>query len=221
MKTEPFRVRARIGSPLITAGPIMLDALLYAATGMELGAQAPGGWADLAEVDATPLPLARVERDGMWWHACSQASPPPQEAEIHIHRKPALEHLARLTTARSVNRAAGPDKMLRIKHHVRIALDWLEWTGVGDAPRVASLLSRLPGVGARVSAGFGTVLRWQVSRDGDAPPLTDYGRLTELRHLPCSIDPEPPESGQYRIRTMPLRAPYYRAAGGVRCMQAS
>lgn len=216
---RPLTVTAELASPAVVTGPLMLDAMLYAGLGEELGAANPGGWADVSDVDACPLPLARIDAGEHWWWACSQVTPRGPEAMHHVHRRAPDEAYMRWTTDASFNRASGPDKALRLPVYRRIAMMEMVWLCVGDAQRVSELLAHIGAVGKMRTHGHGWVRRWRVEDGG--PPLEDYATDVGLRHLPADVGAD---IGAYRRvtrRLMPLRAPYHYRALAVPCLQVA
>lgn len=221
---RPLVVTAHLGAPCIPGGPILLDAILFAGLSSAMGADRPDGWEGLetirAHAEGGGLPLARVETPHGWWWAASQAVPAGPEATVHKHRRPDLAAIERWTDARSVNVAAGPDKLLRIPHYYRPGWRVLRWTAVGDPGRVAAMLLRVPAVGRLVTDGWGWVDRWEV-RSEDGPVASEYAQDLRLRHLPAAAvalgdlprDPLPAR------RELPLRPPYHERGRAVTCWQ--
>lgn len=215
---EPLTVTAELRSPPVVAGPLLLDGLLYAGLGAELGATAPGGWADRATVDAAAedLPLARVEAGDTWWWAASQVATWGAEEQTHLHRRVEYRLLEQWTSARSVNIAAGPDKMLRKPVYMRTEMRLLRWTCVGDAVRIGELLSRVGHVGKYGAHGHGWVDRWTIEQGG--PPAGAYAADLSLRHLPVQAVEDLPK-GRLSRRRLPLTPPYWDRRRAVDCLQ--
>lgn len=236
----PVTVTAHLGQPAAIKHPPMLDALLYVGLHRRLQQLRPAEYpvpvAD-PRVFALPLPLARVERDGLWWWAASQATPTGPEAVRHEHRRPAVDAYAVYQGGDRIGKvdlAAGPDKGLRVPVYTRPG--WLAptWTcvvdpaqaelvadllGVPNTPPVdvlAALLDFVPSIGARTNAGHGAISGWSVTPSG--PPLEHYATDVALRHLPASLGLVLPSEGRVVRADLPLRPPYY---GGERvaCLQ--
>ena len=220
---RPLLVTAALRSPVATGNPLMLDGILYAGVGRRAGDTADGGWASPREVYGQPLPLAKVELpDGRWWWAASQASPRGPEALTHSHRRPPTMEAARWTSARSINRATGPDKALRAAVYYRPQWMRITWSAFGDPEAVRGLLAWVPAVGPRTSQGWGWVDYWQVA--GGGPPLDAYRTHVGLRHLPADhaerLGDELVLPERCTLREMPLTPPYYGRARSVRVWQA-
>lgn len=213
----PLLVTAHLSSPpAVGSGPVMLDGVLWGALGAMVGASSPAGWADLADIEAVPLPLARVEGPGgLWWHACSQATPHGAESVTHSHRRAPLDMYARYCPNASTNVASGPDKSLRVPIYTRPSMRRMEWTCIGDAEEIARLLSHAVGVGRRTTHGFGRVERWTVTPlDGDPP---DYAVDASARHLP--VEHCDPPAGDYSRARLPLTPPYHDRGRALACWQ--
>jgi CRISPR type IV-associated protein Csf3 len=213
---EPLTVRAYLASPCSPSGPLLIDAILFAGLGASMQLARPDeDWIPQDEVFACSLPLARVETPAGWWWAASQATPEGPESMLHAHRRPMSVHAEVWTTAKTLNQASGPDKALRVPVYTRPR--WLvpTWTCVGDIDEVAFLLAHVPGVGKRITHGFGWVSRWLVVRGG--PPVENYARDVRLRHLPVELAPDLPS--RVARRRMALRPPYYDRCNAVPCFQ--
>ena len=206
-------VTAHLATPPAISWPIMLDALLLGGLGARLGAAHPSGWVD---VDlSTPLPLARVEVGEEWWYACSQITPRALQAKSYTNRVPMVEEAARLTSAGSLNVAAGPDKRLRTPYYYRPGMLTLTWTCIGDAEEIGALLSHVTSIGKNRTHGCGWVQRWEIVEGG--PDLAAYHSPT-VRHVPSTL---PLDVGGTSItrRFVPLRPPYWMRRDGVDCWQ--
>ncbi len=225
----PLQVTAILTSAAIPAGgPILLDGILSAGLGGEMGSQRADKWADPAEVaeviHSGSLPLARVEVGQDWWYCASQANPTGREELRHLHKRIPQNLLERYTTARNINIATGPDKSLRLPQYLRP--EWMAptWTCVGDPDRIASLLWRVAGLGKMTTHGNGWVREWRLStghivtpflgithgpaQSLDLPAPSEYARNLDLRHLPVEAVPSLP-TGRLQRRTLPLRPPYH------------
>lgn len=226
-----FTITAHLAQAPVVNNPPMLDALLYVGLHRILQQLQPAAYPTPAadpRVFALPLPLARVERDGLWWWASSQATPTGPEAVRHEHRRPPVEAYATYQAGDRIGKvdiAAGPDKGLRVPVYTRPA--WLAptWTCVvdpGQSAEVAALLgvthnaphdllqwllSCVPGIGPRGGAGHGMIDRWEVRKGG--PRLEQYAVDVALRHLPASLDLALPAAGRVVRTELPLRPPYY------------
>ena len=220
----PLTVTAHLSAPCAPGGPLLLDGPLLAGLGASIGAARGDGWADQNEVyqvaDAGGLALARVDTPHGWWWAASQAIPVGPEAVQHAHRRPAYDSIERWTTAASVNHSAGPDKALRVPVYTRSEWLTVTWTCVGDPRRIAALLAHVPGLGQRTTHGYGWVREWEIVTGG--PPLDDYARSLDLRHLPAGeVQPADlaPILSRVRRYELPLRPPYHDRMQSVTCWQ--
>lgn len=224
---------AHLAQPAAINHPPMLDALLYVGLHIRLTAMDPERWPGphpLPAVFELPLPLARVEHGGLWWWACSQATPEGPEAVRHEHRRPASDvYQERQQPDKrgrlgKVNIQAGPDKALRIPVFTRPGWMAPRWTCVtGDASPamkalglpadtnpvtlILHLLSAVPSIGARTNRGHGAIDRWDVAASG--PPLDAYANDLSLRHLPLLAAGDLPAGARVARTSLPLRAPYY------------
>lgn len=214
LQLEPLTIRAHLRNPpLLSAGPVYLDALLLAGLGYCLGGMR-GEWIDPSEVASYPLPLAKVETDAGWWYAASCARQTGPVRGHHFHRRPPTDVLLQLSSAKSVEIGTGPDKAFRLRAFRSIAVREMTWTCIGDARRIAPLLLRVVGVGAQ-SRHHGNVVRWEIEEGG--PPFAAYSGDLRLRHLPTRW--AAPEEGS-RLVSLPLRPPYYRTGvDAVDCWQ--
>lgn len=209
----PLTISAHLHTPPIVREPILFDGVLMGGTGAALGASCPDGWADAEDVYATPLPLARVETAAGWWYAASQATPQGPEQTVHAHCRMPAEHYVRWTSERGTNFAAGPDKGLRTRLFTRPAMLAIRWTCVGDRAEIARLLTYVPGVGNRVTHGWGQVARWEVQEGGPGPEA--YATDVRLRHLPLATIPAPNVVAS--IARKRLTPPYWRRDEAVSC----
>lgn len=182
----PLTITAHLHTPPVVKDPILFDGVLMGGLGASMGASSPSGWVDPSEVYEQRLPLARVGRAGLWWYAASQATPHGPEQTHHTHRRMPAEHYTRWTRERSTLFGTGPDKCVRIRLFTRPAMLAVRWTCVGDPSEVARLLSFVPGIGNRVTHGWGQVARWEVVEGG--PELDAYAHDVALRHLPADLE---------------------------------
>lgn len=212
----PLRVVAHLASPAILRDPPLLDGLLLAGEAARVAAERP---LSLAEAEALPLPLARVETSNGWWWAASQASLSGPESLAHASRRPGIDLHSRLTRGRSLNVVSGPDKMLRVPLYYRPGMLRITWSCVGDLAGVARALSRVGGVGHRRTHGWGWVRRWEVEEDSDGPDFESYATDISVRHLPVDAVGGLPD-GRVVRRRLPLTPPYWQGARAVDCWQA-
>lgn len=211
----PLTVTAVMGSAPLVKEPLRLDAVLYYAIGRRLGRDAPAGYADKADVDVVPLPLARVETPAGWWYAASQATPWGSEEPVYTHKRAPLQQALIWTSQKGVNIAAGADKSLRKRAYTRPEMSVITWTCVGDPVEVASLLELVPGLGAQVTQGYGWVREWHIAPGG--PSLEAYATDIELRHIPVTLLDRLP-MGATTTRDLPLRPPYWSRDNLVTCV---
>lgn len=225
----PLEVVAHLNSPCIPAyGPILLDGVVAAGLGGELGSQEPGKWAGpdrvSKQIEAGHLPFARIEAGVDWWYAAGQASPQGPEQLRHLHKRIAQGHLERYTEAKSVNIATGVDKSLRLPQYLRPEWLTIRWVCIGDPERLQALLWRVGGVGKTTTHGNGWVRRWELSCGLAAEPFRWRGACDPweivapserafaedltLRHLPVEAVQHFP-SMRLQRRMMPLRPPYH------------
>ncbi len=219
----PLTVTATLLTPVAGDSPLLLDGILYAGLGRRTGDAAPGGWVDPRGVYERPLPLARVEvAESVWWWAASQAIPQGPEELAYSHRRPPVREATRWTSARSLNRATGPDKALRVAVYYRPHWRRITWTAVGDLREVQALLAWIPAVGRRTSQGWGWVSHWRVSAGGR--PLSHYRTHLDTRPFPADYVAAQGEAivmpPRARLREMPLTPPYYGRRRSVRVWQA-
>lgn len=190
---RPLRVTARLGSAFVAADPWspMLDAVLaYEALRRELGDEFYNQNPQRDELREPVLPLARIERCGDWWWACSC----PEYAELtqylqYVHGRFDDRHERYIAPmkARRVETAGGRYKNMRLPLVCRIA-DSIRWHVVGDAAEIERLLASITHLGAKRGAGFGQVLDWRVEPEAEdlsgrrwVPAPDGEGRLTGIR----------------------------------------
>jgi hypothetical protein len=197
---------------------VMLDGLLLWGEAARAASTSAAGWIPEEQALALPLPLARVTMpDGRWWYACSAASPPsPIEKKQHttyVNRRPDMAMFQVLTTAKSIDERAGPDKLIHKPRYIWPFWLTMEWTCIGDPVAIRRALSFVHGVGPGVPQGVGTVrplgLGWDVAEDPTAPPLDAYRTDARLRPLPIDVAPPPPVASFTRS-PMALRPPYWQ-----------
>lgn len=215
---RPLRVIAELAQPAVLKQPPVLDGILLAGVAQIASSGLPGGIMDLAEADALPLPLARVETPHGWWWAASQASLEGPEAVSWAHRRHA-GHLAELLPGVDrIDAGGGPDKSLRQPLYYRVLMTRIEWTCIGDADAIGLALSYITGIGHRRTHGWGWVRRWSVEADPDGPTLADYATNVRLRHIPVEAVSGPPR-GRVALRMVPLTPPYHQFGRAVSCWQ--
>lgn len=212
----PLTITAFMGSSPMLKEPPRIDAVLYFATGRRLGFASPDRIVPQSEVDATPLPLARVETASGWWYAASQATPWGTEEPVYTHKRAPLQQAVMWTTQKSINVAAGPDKSLRKRSYCRPEMMDIRWHCVGDKAEICALLAIVPGIGAQTTHGYGWVRDWRVEDGG--PPLEAYRSSVDLRHIPVAEIGRFPTDGAFTVRQMPLRPPYWSRDGLVSCV---
>lgn len=201
----PLVITAELASPPVVTGPLLLDALLYAAAGAALGMAHLSGWVAEEDVIAAGLPLARVETPHGWWWAASQATPIGPESVSHCHRRPMFEAALEWGITGSIGHKTWPDKALRKPQYRRLMMTRLRWTCAGEAQEIARLLCLVPGIGPYRTHGHGWVRRWGVEAGG--PPVEDYARDLDLRHLPMDAVADLPS--RVTRRRIPLTPPYW------------
>ena len=213
----PLRVRAHLMSAPAGMATIMLDGLILWGEAARIASTTAAGWIPEEQALSLPLPLARITLpDGRWWHACSAASPPSpvekKQAMTYVNRRPDMALYQTLTTSKSIDERAGPDKLIHKPRYIYPFWLTMEWTCVGDAAAIRRALSFVHGVGPGVPQGVGTVLPlgkgWEVEEDPTAPPLDAYRTDARLRPLPMDCAPAP-DAPAYTRAPMALRPPYW------------
>ncbi|MDF1578605.1 MAG: hypothetical protein P1P81_09220, partial [Desulfobulbales bacterium] len=117
----------------------------------------------------TGLPLA-VQRDGgLWWYLCSS----PQYSTLvehlrYYHRRMDVQFAERymIPPKGRISTKAGPYKNYRLMTRINTCPEVI-WHVVGNQMEIKRLLVRCTHIGARVGAGNGEVIKWQVTEDGD------------------------------------------------------
>lgn len=207
----PLTVTLSLTSPPAFAEgtPLRLDGLLMGALGHVLGRAHSSGWVGSDEVEAHPLPLARVELpDGRWWWAASALTLLGPEEPRYRHKRPALDMLETYSDARTVCVAAGPDKAMRLPYYVRPEMGTLAFTCIGDIDEVSELVRAIVSVGKHVDGGHGWVDPARSTVVPGGPDLDAY-RTGELRPVPMDVW-TPPLRARFVVRDQPLRPPYWR-----------
>ena len=220
----PLRIRAHLMSAPAGFPLVMLDGLILFGEAARVAASTPAGWIPEEDAISLPLPLARITLpDGRWWHACSAANPPEdakKQALTYVNRRPDMDGYLRMTTCKSVDERAGPDKLIHKPRYIYPFWMTMEWTCIGDATAIRRALSYVHGIGPGVPQGVGTVrplgLGWEVIEDPTAPPLDAYRTDACLRPLPCDAAP-PPDAPLWSRAPMPLRPPYWSRGNAELC----
>lgn len=220
----PLRVRAYLLSAPAGMATVMLDGLILWGESARTAAATVAGWIPEEQSLFLPLPLARIALpDGRWWYACSAASPPsPVEKKQHltyVNRRPDMALYRALTTAKSIDERAGPDKLIHKPRYIYPFWLTMEWTCVGDPAAIRRALTYVHGVGPGVPQGVGTVRPfggWEVIEDPTAPPLDAYRADARLRPLPMDVAAAPAVPSYVRA-PMALRPPYWQRANREMC----
>lgn len=227
----PLVVTAHLRSAARCAHPLLLDGILFGALGARMGLDAPGGWADpadvVAAVEAGKLPLDRVTTPAGWWYAASSAAPAGPEETIYVHRRFSQLIWEGYSAGGSVNVSTGPDKNLRTMKQIRPYWRAIRWYCYGNPEEIRDLLWRIGGVGDDVGHGAGAVDLWTLSTGhwcsphgergcgeptGEAvPPVQDFEGDLLLRHMPVAQLRTVPLLPGLSIRRhrLPLRPPYH------------
>ena len=205
----------------------MLDGLVLWGESVRVAALTLTGRISEEEAMRLPLPLERVTLpDGRWWYACSGAWPAPderQQAVTYVNRRPDMEGFRRMTTCKSVDIKAGPDKLIHRPRYVWSFWKRMEWTCIGDPDLLRRALRFVHGIGQGVPEGIGTVhpvTGWEVEADPDGPKLDAYRTDARIRPLPIDVA-EPPAVPNYARCPVPLRAPYWMRGNTELCWKVT
>ncbi|WP_132545437.1 hypothetical protein [Rhodovulum euryhalinum] len=121
---------------------------------------------DLKPVEG--LPFERIEHEGLWWYAASSpiivGAVGKERRYFHRrfddHRERHLEHDKKVETTK------GPYKAYRL-YDVRVICRAIRWHAIGDRAEIDRCVSKISQVGGKRGSGFGEVLRWEITDDGD------------------------------------------------------
>lgn len=129
------------------------------------------------------LPLEKESFDGQWWYCCS--SPIYEVAcdrQVHLHRRFDAQRAEKYWTAPKSGKsgkvlvAAGPYKNTRMPYTHRITRA-VDWHVLGDKAAISPLLLSVTHIGSRTGSGFGRVIRWEITADGDEEKAKSFRPL--------------------------------------------
>lgn len=198
---EPLRITFTLGSPMVEPeDPIHLDALLAWAS-VDKAREA----GDTSPLDAqNALPLSRIERGDQWcWQASWISCTPVERFQPSHTLKVCREHAAMMrrtgilrTSFKVTDTSRGFTKAGLYSCSLLVVNQAIAYC-VGNREEIASLLSRLHGLGKRTRAGAGDILGIDVEPDEDA---IEY---SFQRNLPW------PEAEDYVVVEGNVMAPYW------------
>jgi hypothetical protein len=129
---------------------------------------------------AIPVPLAKVEVDGVWIYATSwkryHASAIPM-----VRRKRKHFHESRFVAGGKVDTKSGKFRSYDLVSSC-MASPFVEWTVRGDRFWISRLLPTIASLGKDRNAGLGTVLSWEIAGTNRDPLVVDG---VPQRSLPC------------------------------------
>lgn len=149
--------------------------------------------------DPDPRLLAADGRS-VWGWACSRAEYRVlRHAVAHVRRRPAVDEMARWTSADRYHPSLGPRRAANLQHQ-GVWVDRVRWWALADPGRLRQLLDRVTHVGRLARHGWGRVLSWSVVEDAEAM------RRWRGRWFPA-------HGGQLQS----VRAPYHHASRRMLC----
>lgn len=115
------------------------------------------------------LPFDVIRHGDHWWYAASSpiivGAKGREKKFFHRRFDDNMERFLPEGTKR-VQTGTGSYKASRL-YDVRVVCRGLRWHAVGDPAEVERLVNTIDQVGGRRAVGFGRVLSWEVSEDGD------------------------------------------------------
>lgn len=189
---RPLKITAHLQCGVISDQYFPIDALLYHQAHREvLGAQDAtfSGRSHIPHARHISLPLKRIgnHHSKEWYYSASFAVWPEHIADGSDHWNKRLDrslvHLIDFQGRRgTVNMATGKYRAYHVPIFYRHALT-VSWYVVGDAERIAQLLSTAFYLGKKPSQGWGAVRRWEIEPStGDWSVHGPGGRL--MRAVP-------------------------------------
>lgn len=202
---QPLRVTAHLTVGVAHASPwtCSLDGLLASVLWQDHKQANPPEVPALSLLDPPdlPLPLARCERDPLWWHwaaTCGWPSASPDRPEIRYwHTRTDHRHIERNVAQLPAKLPEGSGRWKAYRMPLPITVTQsLTWHAIGAIGAVESLLSSIQAIGKKRSQGEGRVARWEVTpadlSDFAAAHLSPTGALARPTPHGCLADYEGP-----------------------------
>lgn len=210
MKPHPFRVTCHLydGRVLSTDGLFFLDAILYHAWFAKYQPQVLQGIHAQFDRMHMGLPLLRV--NGRYAASCGfytqNAIGTDNWVKHSDFQAPFAQGLLDLGNAAQVNTSSGLFKSYYENPVVRL-IGPVTFYGVGNATKVRDLLSYIPALGKKSSAGWGAVSRWDVDpwHEDWSTYSPDLGLMRPMPPEEIAIDPAP-----YMLRDVGVKPPYWK-----------
>lgn len=224
---EPLKVTAWLRTGVIADEYLPLDAIIrYQAFRNAYGHQdysLPGGDFNTPNLPPCSMPLAKRERDGVWYYACSFARPQPWwigEYQDHWNKRfdASLADLIDFAGRRgAVNIKSAKYRAYHMPVFYRVAQK-IEWYCVGDLSMIGSLLSTCTGLGKKIVQGWGRVIKWEVERCKN-----DWSEFMEgmpTRALPAKslLDETRGSGSAFKVKYYGVRPPYYAKSTQMLCV---
>lgn len=212
---QPFRITARLASPIILHDYLCLDSLLaYAVVREELGSSF---WQlNRESISDIPVPLRRCrikkKSKQYWtvWHGSAVQTEAQSAYGIHRLRRrwedaPQYEKYARYKGRGKINQSAGPLKAWDVPLPT-LMLPEVHWYGLGDLKESLRLLRAfIPALGKKRVEGHGFVISWSgIPTNVDRSLFGEDGRC--MRPIPVT---EKNAAKWSSVEHVAYRAPYY------------
>lgn len=217
--TEPFKVTCKLMDGRINSvdGLLYLDAILYHAWFLKYAPEVMNGTATKEEHPNWKfnfgLPLTRL-KDNRYAASCGFYRQYEQHIE-YWNKRPDFtsgKNGKYLEAKGKIDTSAGSLKAYHFPQVIRTISD-IEFYGIGTIKKIKDLLSYIPAVGKKPSAGWGMVKEWIVE-----PFSEDWstdGKYGLMRPMP--VDEYNLDSHRYRIMQSALLPPYWKSRNGALC----
>lgn len=210
--TEPFKAICHLADGRINSadGLLFFDAILYHAWFLKYEPDVLNGLKKADKHYDMGLPLTKLQ-DGRYAASCGFYYQYNQKIE-HWNKRPDFTNGINspyLEMKGKIDTSAGQFKAYHFPQVIRTISD-IEFYGTGTIEKIKDLLSYIPAVGKKPSAGWGLVREWEIE------PFPEewhtYGAYGLMRPMPVEtihIDVD------YRIMVCQLKPPYWKqyAAG--------
>ena len=214
MATEPLKITAHLldGRVNSSDGYFFLHSILYHAWFLKYDPDVMLGLKK-GKPKHYGLPLLQLENNQ---YASSMGFYKQLDQRIeHWHKKPdwdkQQDHLQ--LDKGKIKESVGAERAYRMPQVIRTISD-MEFYCVGTKEKIIDLLSYMPAIGKKPSAGWGRVARWSVeSIETDYSASHPDCGITK----PISIEEDIPDAGEYRIGDIAIRPPAWKHTNQKTC----
>ena len=162
---------------------------------------------------AIPVPLAKVEVEGIWIYATSWRRYPAHSIPM-VRRKRKHFHESRFVAGAKIDTKSGKFRSYDLVSSC-MAAPFVEWTVRGDRFWISRLLPMIASLGKDRNAGLGTVAAWEVAGTLRDPLVVDGA---PQRSLPCpSGDLSRYADGSCALAERTVRPPYVWPGSKMMC----